>query len=236
MGVSSVQTIRIILRILKEVVLVQSGIVLVNCYQVCLTESNICIMLNLKCVPLSIPLSLQKWGRSLTPVRIPSTRKTSKVEVEVDRAGLITSTHLSLAAASTSSSTTIREEDLTNTKGRGWGTFGKNNGVFTEKSSSELVLQLGHSFVSYLNLLILNAAEDWAVRWKKTWTSDHWIWGSNCCWINFLLWLKKMKSCQHLRSLEMERWWLKAVTVGVRSYFSYFFVPFFEPFYQGTLF
>lgn len=48
--------------------------------------------------------------------RIRWTQKASKEAAEVSRAGLFTSTPLNLAAASTSSSSTTREQDLTNTR------------------------------------------------------------------------------------------------------------------------
>lgn len=78
--------------------------------------------------------------------RIPWIQKTSRVEAEDSRAGLSTSTPLSLAAASTSSSSTTREVNPDGHEGGG--------DVLTrdvEESSSDLVLELGHRFVGYLN-------------------------------------------------------------------------------------
>lgn len=158
---------------------------------------------HLKFDPPFLPLSCQKWGRSLMPVRIPWTQKTSKVEEGENKPGLSTSTPFSPAVASTSSSTTTREEDLMNT----WG-IGKLGGgrrsvygeVFLRTCASAWIKCVG-----YLKLWFL-------IQWRiATKTKDLTVaaeWTCHCGWTKW----------SHASTLEdsfgMERWWMKAVDVG----------------------
>lgn len=184
---------------------------------------------HLKFDPPFLPLSCQKWGRSLTPVRIPWTQKTSKVEEGENRPGLSTSTPFSPAVASTSSSTTTREEDLMNTRGVGETGGGEEISLWWSLPQN-LCFSLD-KICWLLETLIFNTVKN-----------CHKNKGPYCGgWVNLPLWLDKMKSCvnawRFLRNGKVVDESSRCGTFGVSTLITHFFLcAILWTFYQETLY